>query len=212
MIAGPGDEQAAAAARRGRLRASPDEREQTIAALQVAFVQDRLTKDEFDSRISHALAARTYAELTTVTADIPPGLAGVRPPRKRARRQMTNAARWGATGLVTPAILAVALVLDSLRGGSGYSVVTIVIAFAYFLFWLSAGVDMLWQWHCMTVPGAGMCVRCAHTAASHPTPAACTVRPGGLKLNRCSCAGYVPPGVSPDNADLDLRVLTSGCP
>ncbi len=210
MSAGPGDEQsAAAAARRGRLRASPDEREQAIAALQVAFVQDRLTKDEFDARISHALAARTYAELTTVTADIPPGLAGVRPPRKRARRQMTNAARWGATGLVTPAILAVALALDSLRGGSGYGVVTIVIALSYFLFWLSAGVDMLWQWHCMTVPGAGMCVRCAHTAASHPTPASCTVRPGGLKLNRCSCAGYVPPGVSPESADL--RVLTSSC-
>ena len=212
MIAGPGDEHAAAAARRGRLRASPDEREQTIAALQVAFVQDRLTKDEFDARISHALAARTYAELTTVIADIPPGLAGVRPPRTRARRHMTNAARWGATGLVTPAILAVALVLDSLRGGSGYGVVTIVIAFSYFLFWLSAGVDMLWQWHCMTVPGSGMCVRCAHTAASHPTPASCTVRPGGLKLNRCSCAGYVPPGVSPESADLDLRVLTSSCP
>jgi len=209
VITGPGDEQVAAAARRGRLRASPDEREQVVDTLKVAFVQDRLTKDEFDARISHALAARTYAELTTVTADIPPGLAGARPRRKPARPQMTNAARWGATGLVTPAILAVAFALDSLRGDSGYGTVTIVIAFVYFVFWLSAGADMLWQWHCMTVPGAGMCVRCAHTAASHPTPASCTVRPGSLKLNRCPCAGYVPPGVSPERADLS--VLASGC-
>ena len=209
MITGPGEVQAAAA-RRGRLRVSHDDREQVIDTLKVAFVQDRLTKDEFDARISQTLAARTYADLTTVTADLPPGLAGARPRRKQARRKMTNAARWGAAGIATPAILSIAFALDSMRGGSGWGAMTIVIAFLYFVFWLSAGVDMLWQWHCMTLPAAGMCVRCAHTAASHRSPASCTVRPGGLKLNRCPCAGYVPPGVSPESADL--RLLPSGCP
>jgi hypothetical protein len=209
VITGPGEEETAAAARRGRLRVSHDDREQIIDTLKVAFVQDRLTKDEFDARISQTLAARTYADLTTVTADIPPGLAGARPRRKQARRKMTNAARWGAAGIATPAILSIAFAVDSMRGGSGLGAVTIVIAFLYFVFWLSAGVDMLWQWHCMTLPKAGMCVRCAHTAASHRSPASCTVRPGGLKLNRCPCAGYVPPGVSPESDDL--RLLPSGC-
>ncbi len=40
---------------------------------EAAFVQDRLTKDELDMRVSQALASRTYADLAAVTADIPPG-------------------------------------------------------------------------------------------------------------------------------------------
>ena len=204
----PGEEQAAAAARRGRLRASQDDREYALDTLKVAFVQDRLTKDEFDARVSHVLAARNCAELTTVTADLPPGLAGA-PRHKPARRQMTNAARWGASGFITPGLLAVGFAVDSLHGGIGYAVVTAIIAFLYFVVWLSSGVDMLWQWHSMALPGSGMCVRCAHTAASHRSPESCTFRSGSLKLSRCSCAGYVPPGVSPEHADLHL--LPSGC-
>ena len=46
-----------------------------IDTLKVAFVQDRLTKDEFDARISQALASRTHAELAAVAADPPAGLA-----------------------------------------------------------------------------------------------------------------------------------------
>jgi hypothetical protein len=34
-----------------------------------------VSKDEFDERVSQALASRTYAELALVTADIPAGLA-----------------------------------------------------------------------------------------------------------------------------------------
>ena len=209
MPAGSGEQQAAAEARRGRLRALYGEREQVIDTLKAAFVQDRPTKDEFDARVSHALAARTYADLTTVTVDLPPGLAGVGPRREPASRQPSNAARWGSAGLITPAILAVAFVLDGLHGGSGYAVVTAIAACVYFMFWLSAGVDMLWQWHCMVLPGSGMCVRCAHTAASHPSPASCNFKPGGLKMNQCSCAGYVPPGVSPEIADQ--RLQPTGC-
>ena len=39
--------------------------------LKAAFVQDRLTKDEFDDRVGQALASRTYADLTALTADLP---------------------------------------------------------------------------------------------------------------------------------------------
>ena len=75
----------------------------------------------------------------------------------------------------------------------------------YFIFWLSAGAELLWQWHCMSVPGNGMCVRCAHTAAAHCKPASCTVRPGALKRwEHCACTRYVPPGVLPEAADLSL--------
>jgi hypothetical protein len=80
-MAGHGDEiAAAAAAGRGHLRASHADREQTVNVLKVAFVQGRLAKDEFDLRLSQALAARTYADLSTVTADLPAGLVSAAPP------------------------------------------------------------------------------------------------------------------------------------
>ena len=71
-MAGPRDEIAAAASQSdGRLRASHADREQVIEALKVAFVGERLAKDEFDLRVGQAFAARTHAELAAVTAGLP---------------------------------------------------------------------------------------------------------------------------------------------
>ncbi|HEX2820752.1 MAG TPA: DUF1707 domain-containing protein [Streptosporangiaceae bacterium] len=207
MMIGPDDKKAAATARRGHRRASHADREQMIDALKAAFVQGRLTKDEFDARIGQTFTARTYAELATVTADIPVGPAGAQPARKSHRRRRSDAARWGASGLITPAILAAVFVVASVHGAGGYEAVGFLIAFVYLMFWLSTGANMLWEWHCMSVPAAGMCVRCGHTVASHRAPASCGVRLDTLNVRRrCLCAGYVPPGVSPENVDLHLRL------
>jgi hypothetical protein len=71
-MAGPGDEIAAAASQGdGRLRASHADREQVIEVLKVAFVRERLAKDDFDLRVGQAFAARTHAELAAVTAGLP---------------------------------------------------------------------------------------------------------------------------------------------
>ena len=53
------------------LRASHLDREHVIGALKTAFVQGRLAKDEFDSRVGQALASRTHAELAAIIAHIP---------------------------------------------------------------------------------------------------------------------------------------------
>ena len=79
MATGSGDQVAAAG--RGRLRVSHADRERVIGTLKAAFVQGRLAKDEFDARVGHALASRTYADLAALTADIPAGLTGAQPPR-----------------------------------------------------------------------------------------------------------------------------------
>jgi hypothetical protein len=42
-----------------------------IEVLKVAYVSGLVTKDEFDERVSRALASRTRAELAPVTADLP---------------------------------------------------------------------------------------------------------------------------------------------
>ena len=202
---GPEDEKAAAVPGRGYRRASRADREQAIDVLKAAFVQGRLTKDEFDARIGLTFTARARAELAAVTADVPARLAGAQPPRKPSRPRTSNAARWGAAGFITPAIIASAFAVASVRGAGEFEVVGFLIAFAYFIFWLSVGTNMLWEWHCMSVPAAGMCVRCAHTVASHRTRAACTVRLDSLNLRRrCPCAGYVPPGTSPETVEEDL--------
>ena len=81
MVTGPGDELAASAAGRGRLRASHADREQVIGTLKAAFVQGRLAKDEFDLRVGQAFASRTYAELAAVTAGLPAEPAAAQSPR-----------------------------------------------------------------------------------------------------------------------------------
>ncbi len=83
MTTGPHDPVPAAGP--GRLRASHADREQVIDTLKAAFVQGRLAKDEFDTRVSQTFASRTYTELAVLTADIPAGLAAARPLRTPAR-------------------------------------------------------------------------------------------------------------------------------
>jgi hypothetical protein len=80
VMAAQGDEIAAEAGRRGHLRASHADREQVIDTLKAAFVQGMLAKDEFDLRVDQALADRTGAELSALTADIPAGLITAEPP------------------------------------------------------------------------------------------------------------------------------------
>jgi Domain of unknown function (DUF1707) len=59
-----------AAGGRGHVRASHTDRERVVETLKAAFVQGRLTKDELDGRAGQALAARTYADLAALTADL----------------------------------------------------------------------------------------------------------------------------------------------
>jgi Domain of unknown function (DUF1707) len=75
---------------RAQQRVSYDEREATAERLRIAAGDGRLTLDELEVRLDAALAARTYADLEAVTADLPevagaPGLAPGRPVRESLR-------------------------------------------------------------------------------------------------------------------------------
>ena len=99
-------DQVPAAVGRGYLRASHADREQVIATLTAAFAQGRLAKDEFDLRVGHALASRTYAELAAITADIP--VAPIEPPPLRPVRTdprkpvNKRAVAWSTCAVVLP--------------------------------------------------------------------------------------------------------------
>jgi Domain of unknown function (DUF1707) len=79
----PGYEMAAGDGR-GRLRASHADRERVIDTLKAAYVYGLVTKNELDERVGQTFAARTHAELAVITADIPSGLAPLRPAPVRA--------------------------------------------------------------------------------------------------------------------------------
>jgi Domain of unknown function (DUF1707) len=127
VLAGPPDQTTPAAARRGRLRASRAEREQAIEVLKASFVQDRLTKDEFDARIGQAFASRTYAELAALTADLPVALVAAQPRprlgRSRIRLPMNTAVTAGAAVAVAANLGMLAVLLT----GSGVGVVLLAV-------------------------------------------------------------------------------------
>jgi hypothetical protein len=107
-MTGPGGEMAAGMAGRGAMRTSRAEREQAIEILKIAFVEDRLAKDEFEVRAGQALSARTAAELAALTADIPVGPAAARPLREPARPPANRVGRTGAClTLIAAAVLGV---------------------------------------------------------------------------------------------------------
>jgi hypothetical protein len=55
------------------MRAAAADRERAVDVLKAGFTEGRLTQDEYNDRMGRAYAARTYAELLTLTADLPTG-------------------------------------------------------------------------------------------------------------------------------------------
>jgi hypothetical protein len=113
-MAGSWDPMTPGAAARGRLRAADADRDQVIDTLKTAFVEGRLTKDELGARAGHALAARTFAELIAITADIPGRQIELPPPspklapvgaRKPVSRKMLA---WSTCAVVVPPALGAA--------------------------------------------------------------------------------------------------------
>jgi hypothetical protein len=133
-MAGPGDEMSAAAGR-GRLRASHADREQVIDTLKVAFVQGRVAKDELDLRVGQAFAARTYADLAAVTADLPAGLTGVRRPgkavRASARPPIGKVVLAATSVIIPPAMLAVAVLTEDHRLAKLSMLLVVIILLAW---------------------------------------------------------------------------------
>jgi hypothetical protein len=129
----------------GHLRASHADREQVIDMLKAAFVQGRLTKDEFDARVGQAFASRIYAELAAITADLPARLAAVQPLRTpvRALSRAETAAAWAMYGIVLTVILTVAVV----PGPATIGVIAITAAVIYSAFWLLGGILMVVSRH-----------------------------------------------------------------
>jgi hypothetical protein len=155
----PGDEMAVAHGQgRGQFRASHADREQVIELLKIAFVQDRLSKDELDMRVGRALAARTGAELAALTADIPAERAAAslarpparaasgptRPPVPARRRPLARmAAGSGGCLALAAAAVGASFILDP--GGPGIDRPWAGLMLLLAQYAVIAGVCMLWS-------------------------------------------------------------------
>jgi hypothetical protein len=135
-MTGPADEIAAG---QGRWRASHADREQVVGALQAAFVQGRLTTDELDERVGQALAARTYADLAALTADLPAGpdrapVPVPTPPPAPVRRPRNPAASFavkaGASAIAVTVIAAAAAAVISGEPAAGVIIAVFMLVLA----------------------------------------------------------------------------------
>lgn len=74
----------AAGGERGTMRAADADRDRVVEFLNVAYSEGRLSRDEHDDRLQHALSARTYADLDLLVTDLPGAQAIMVPPEADA--------------------------------------------------------------------------------------------------------------------------------
>ena len=204
MTTGPGDQTAPGAAAHGRFLASHTDREQVVDTLKAAFVEGRLTKDELDARAGQAFAARTYADLAALTADIPAGSAGARsrpePARVQARPPVSKRAvvlRLAACAIILPIVITV--VILSNNEGLAETVIS-PLAFVY-LMALMIGVSHLVD--------SRLERRRSRRSGGQPPPRR---GPGGqVKGGPRGRTGHdsAPPGARTDQTRADLRTDSS---
>lgn len=63
----------------GGMRASSADRERAVDVLKAAFAEGRLDQDEYADRVGLVYSSRTYADLASLTADLPVGPLGAIP-------------------------------------------------------------------------------------------------------------------------------------
>ena len=200
-----------AAAGRGQLRAGHADREQAIDTLKTAFAHGQLTKDELDARAGQALAARTYADLAALTADIPPRLPAARPVRPPAlvrRRPLARAAAKSGVCLIIAA--GAAWVWALLVSGDGHYD-GIPGANPPYESWapLALLVVLLFVGTAISILGSAVVTSLEQRRSRRQLPP----RPGGHALEAerrgGTAHGPVPPGPRTDQAQADLRAHKS---
>jgi hypothetical protein len=117
-----------------------------IEVLKAAFVRGRLAKDEFDLRVGQAFAARTYANLAAVTADIPARPSPARPPEPARAQDRQPVLRPGPVIMAATAfcggVWGVALL--TVKGDNRVAAFLVVMTtLTYFLVLLIAGGHMI---------------------------------------------------------------------
>jgi hypothetical protein len=142
-VSEPGDEIAVAADGGSCLVASQADREQVLGTLKAAFVQGRLTKDEFDQRVDQVLA--TYAKLDALTADIPAGPTETRLPETARESHNRKVIQRGTAAGTVGSMTFAALLLMAAKGSPAVGLIVVPVVGAVMAV-LLAGLLTLLSW------------------------------------------------------------------
>jgi DUF1707 SHOCT-like domain len=113
VTAEPWDQVAACMVSRDRIRAADVDRDRVLDTLGTAFVDGRLTHDEFATHAARVLASRTYGELAAVTVSIPPRRSAPPAPwtvRADLDRVDRKSLAWGMFLFLMPAAVGTAFI------------------------------------------------------------------------------------------------------
>jgi DUF1707 SHOCT-like domain len=94
----------------GGMLASEADREHTQAVLKQAFEDERLTQDEFESRVGSAISARTLGQLAALTRDLPAPLPPAAPAARRPGRTWLLVAGVAAAALIGAIVALISVV------------------------------------------------------------------------------------------------------
>ncbi len=135
------------------MRAASADRERAVDVLKAGFTEGRLTQDEYNDRMGRAYAARTYGELTMLTADLPAGAMPViwptptsvyqpsMPTNSLARASLIlGVAEFFSMGLTAiPAVICGHLAKSEMRQtgqrGDGMATAGLVLGYMAIIFW-----------------------------------------------------------------------------
>lgn len=91
----------AADGQRGKMRAADADRDRVAELLNTAYVEGRLSKDEYDARLGSALSARTYADLDQLVTDLPATRTTRVPPAARTTTTVTPVAKTNGLAMAS---------------------------------------------------------------------------------------------------------------
>ena len=170
MIAGPGSNETpgpgamAKTRSHGDLRASHDDREQVVGTLKTAFVQGRLTEEELGVRAGQVYAARTYAELAGITADLPDELTGRTQPRSRRDPWRATKIAWRIEySVFVPGIVTILVLPPGPHLTAGEVILAATVC--YLLFWIIGISTMVASRQSKPAPGDREQLHAAHAVA-----------------------------------------------
>jgi len=148
----------------GDLRVSHDDREQVIGTLKTAFVQGRLTEEELGGRAGQVYAARTYAELAGITADIPDELTGRTQARSRRDPWRATKIAWRIEySVFLPGIVTILVLPGGPRVTAGEVILAATVC--YLLFWVIGIALMVSSRQSKPAPGDHEQLHAAHAVA-----------------------------------------------
>jgi hypothetical protein len=135
------------------MRAAAADRERAVDVLKAGFTEGRLTQEEYNDRMGRAYGARTYAELLTLTADLPTGAMPVawpvpvyQPPVSTSTNSLARAslilgvAEFFSMGLTAvPAVICGHVAKREMRlsgqRGEGLATAGLVLGYMAIIFW-----------------------------------------------------------------------------